>query len=158
MTGPQWGPEPVRKGSGATLPPPGEDPGASGCAVAAWGCQGFRRCASSSPGGRRSGRGRGSLRSLPPNGGAFHGHDGLRRWFQDFAEAFEDIHFEVLDYTALDAQRVLTKIRSQGHFRETGLPIDLRWVCMSSVRNGKVVHAAGYLSAREALKAVGLEE
>ena len=90
--------------------------------------------------------------------GAFHGHDGLRRWWQDFAEAFEDIHFEVLDYTALDAKRVLTENRSQGHFRETGLPIDLRWASIFSVRNGKVVHAAGYLSARKALEAVGLSE
>ena len=64
----------------------------------------------------------------------------------------------VLDSTALDAQRVLTENRSQGHFRETGLPIDLRWASIFSVRNGKVVHAAGYLSAREALEAVGLSE
>ena len=26
--------------------------------------------------------------------GSYHGHDGLRSWWQDFAEAFEDIHFE----------------------------------------------------------------
>jgi ketosteroid isomerase-like protein len=90
--------------------------------------------------------------------GAYHGHDGLRGWWQDFAEAFEDIHFEVLNYTALDAQRVLTENRSQGHFRETGLPIDLRWASVFSVRNGKVVRAAGYLSARKALEAAGLRE
>ena len=87
--------------------------------------------------------------------GAYHGHDGLRRWWQDFAEAFDDIHFEVLDYTALDAQRVLTENRSQGHFRETGLPIDLRWASMFSVRDGKVVHAAGYLSSREGPRPCG---
>ena len=90
--------------------------------------------------------------------GTFHGHDGLRRWWQDFTESLADIHHEVLDSTALDAQRVLTEIRSQGHFRETDLPIDLRWASIFSVRNGKVVHAAGYLSAREALEAVGLSE
>jgi ketosteroid isomerase-like protein len=72
--------------------------------------------------------------------------------------ALADIHHEVLDSTALDAERVLAEIRSQGHFRETGLPIDLRWASIFSLRNGKVVHAAGYLSAREALKAVGLAE
>ena len=90
--------------------------------------------------------------------GAFHGHDGLRRWWQDFTEALTDIHHEVLDSTALDAERVLTEIRSQGHFRQTGLPIDLRWASIFSLRNGKVVHAAGYLSPREALKAAGLAE
>ena len=90
--------------------------------------------------------------------GAYHGHDGLRRWWEDFTEAFEDIHFEVLDDTALDAQRVLTENRSQGHFRETGLPIDLHWASIFSVRDGKVVHPAGYLSAREALEASGLRE
>ena len=36
--------------------------------------------------------------------GAYHGHDGLRAWWQDFAEAFEDIHFKVLEYTALNVQ------------------------------------------------------
>ena len=90
--------------------------------------------------------------------GAYHGHDGLRGWWQDFAEAFEDIHFEVLEYTALNEQRVLTENRSRGHFRETGLPIDLRWASIFSVRDGKVVHAAGYLSSRKALEAVGLGE
>ena len=90
--------------------------------------------------------------------GAFHGHDGLRRWWQDFTEALADIRHEVLDSTALDAQRVLTENRSQGHFRETGLPIDLRWASIFSLRNGKVVRAAGYLSARDALKAAGLAE
>jgi len=90
--------------------------------------------------------------------GAFHGHDGLRRWWQDFTEALTRYPPRVLDSTALDGERVLSEIRSQGHFRQTGLPIDLRWASIFSFRNGKVVHAAGYLSAREALKAVGLAE
>ena len=90
--------------------------------------------------------------------GTYHGHDGLRRWWEDFTESLADIHFEVLDFATLDAQRVLTENRSQGHFRETGLPIDLHWASIFSVRNGKVVHAAGYLSARQALEAVGLRE
>ena len=46
--------------------------------------------------------------------GAYHGHDGLRGWWQDFAEAFEDIHFEVLEYKALNAQRVLTPRTARG--------------------------------------------
>jgi ketosteroid isomerase-like protein len=90
--------------------------------------------------------------------GAYQGHDGLRRWWQDFAEAFEDLRFEVLDYTPLDAARVLTEQRAVGHFRETGIPMDFRWAGILSVRNGKVVHAAGYLSRQKALEAVALSE
>src|SRR6185436_19385429 len=88
--------------------------------------------------------------------GAFHGHDGLRRWWQDFTESLADIHHEVLDSTALDAERVLAEIRSQGQFRETDLPIDLRWASIFSVRAGKLINTAGYLSARKALEALGL--
>ena len=38
--------------------------------------------------------------------GAYHGHRGLRAWWQDFAEAFEDIHFEVLEYRSQRAAGV----------------------------------------------------
>jgi ketosteroid isomerase-like protein len=90
--------------------------------------------------------------------GTYHGHDGLRRWWQDFTEVFEDIRLEMLDYTALDAERVLTEQKFVGHFRETGIPVDFRWAGIVTVRSGKVVHAAGYLSRRKALEAVGLRE
>jgi ketosteroid isomerase-like protein len=90
--------------------------------------------------------------------GTYHGHDGLRRWWQDVAEAFEDLRVEVLDYTALDAERVLTEQRFIGHFRETGIPMEFRMASIFSVRNGKVVHAVGYLSRRKALEAMGRSE
>jgi ketosteroid isomerase-like protein len=90
--------------------------------------------------------------------GTYHGHDGLRRWWQDAVEAFAELRIEVLDYTALDTERVLTEQRFVGHFRETGIPFDFPWASIFSVRDGKVVHAAGYLSRRKALEAVGLRE
>ena len=120
--------------------------------------------------------------------GAFHGHDGLRRWWQDFTESLADIHHEVLDSTALDARRVLTEIRSQGHFRETwesawlephefieagdlvvvpgtqhvkgrgGIEVVARGAFVWTIRNGAIERMVMYQEKEDALEAVGLSE
>jgi ketosteroid isomerase-like protein len=46
----------------------------------------------------------------------YRGHDGLRRWWSDLAEAFSDFAMEVEEITPLDEERFLTVQRSlQGH-------------------------------------------
>ena len=93
-----------------------------------------------------------------PVQGPYSGHEGVRRWWGDLAEAFESFRIELIDCTQLDDERVLTENRASGRFRETGIPLDFPWASVFSVRNGKVVRAVGYFSRRQALEAVGLQE
>jgi uncharacterized protein len=83
----------------------------------------------------------------------YRGHEGLRRWWDDLAEAFGDFRVVLEEMQEVDEERVLTTQRFVGRFRTTGLPFDGRWASILWVREGKVVRAQGHLSKRRALRA-----
>jgi ketosteroid isomerase-like protein len=87
----------------------------------------------------------------------YRGHDGLRRWWADLAEAFSDFTMEVEEITPLDEERFLTVQRFVGHFRHTEIPFDAQWASVITVRAGRIVQAVGYVSKRRALRAVERE-
>lgn len=84
----------------------------------------------------------------------YRGHDGLRSWWGDIAEAFSDFAMEVEEIMPLDNERFLTVQRFVGHFRATGIPFDARWASVLTVRAGRIVQAVGYLTKGRALKAL----
>jgi ketosteroid isomerase-like protein len=83
----------------------------------------------------------------------YRGHDGLRQWWHDLAEAFSDFRMEIEEITLLDEERVLTVQRFVGQFRVTGIPIDADWASVITIRAGRIVHAIGYLTKEQALRA-----
>jgi ketosteroid isomerase-like protein len=86
----------------------------------------------------------------------YRGHTGLRRWWEDLAEAFGDFDLELDETLEVDDERVLTTQRFVGHFRATEIPFDGLWASILWVRGGKVVRAEGYLSKRRAMRAAGI--
>jgi ketosteroid isomerase-like protein len=88
----------------------------------------------------------------------YHGHEGLRRWWNDLEEAFSDFAMRVEDITPVDREHVLTEQRFIGHFRKTGIPFDGPWASVLTVKGGRITRAVGYLNKRRALKALGLSE
>jgi ketosteroid isomerase-like protein len=86
----------------------------------------------------------------------YHGHEGLRRWWDDLAEAFGDFSIVLEDAMEVDEERVLTTQRWVARFRTTDIPFDGRWASILWVRDGKVVRAQGHLTKRRALRAAGL--
>jgi ketosteroid isomerase-like protein len=86
----------------------------------------------------------------------YHGHAGLRRWWDDLAEAFGDFSIELEDAQEVDEQRVLSTQRFVGRFRATGIPFDGPWASILWIKDGKVVRAEGHLSKRRAMRAAGL--
>ena len=86
----------------------------------------------------------------------YHGHEGLRQWWDDLAEAFDDFGLELEGMEEIDEERVLTTQRFVGHFRATGLPFDGPWASILWIRNGRIVRAEGHLSKRRAVRAAGL--
>jgi ketosteroid isomerase-like protein len=87
----------------------------------------------------------------------YHGRAGVRRWWEDLSEAFDEFDLELLSVREVDDERVLTTQRFLGTFRETGIPFDAEWASIQTVRDGKVIRAEGYLSERRALRAAGLD-
>jgi ketosteroid isomerase-like protein len=86
----------------------------------------------------------------------YHGHEGLRRWWDDLAEAFGDFRIVLEDRMELDDERVLTTQRFVGRFRLTDIEFDGRWAALIWIRDGKVVRGQGHLSRRRALRAAGV--
>jgi ketosteroid isomerase-like protein len=86
-------------------------------------------------------------------GVTYRGHDGLRQWWHDLAEAFSEFKMEMEEITPLDEERVLTVQRFVGQFRLTEIPIDARWASVITVRAGRIVHAIGYFTKEQALQA-----
>jgi ketosteroid isomerase-like protein len=92
-----------------------------------------------------------------PLRGPYEGHEGLERWWQDFAEVIEDARFELLETIDLDDGRVLTVQRLGGTFRLTGIELaDAKWAAITTVRDGKIAEAQGYASPGKGKKAAGL--
>jgi ketosteroid isomerase-like protein len=87
----------------------------------------------------------------------YQGHEGLRRWWADLAEAFSDFTMEVEEITPLDDGRFLTVQRFIGHFRHTEIPFDAEWASVLTVRAGHIARAVGYVSKRRALRALDRE-
>ena len=76
----------------------------------------------------------------------------LRDWF----EPFGDLEFVVEGYR--DAgDDVVTVLRQQGRAKASGVPVDMRYPVVTSVRNGLQTRAKVYADPGEALNA-GLEE
>lgn len=87
---------------------------------------------------------------------SYHGHEGLRRWWEDLAEAFGGFDIELDDLVELDGGRVLTTQWFVGNFRTTDIRFEGPWASILTIRDGKVVRAQGYLTKRRAMRAAGL--
>jgi ketosteroid isomerase-like protein len=91
--------------------------------------------------------------------GVFRGHDGLRRWWNDLRDYYDDLSTEVLEARDLGEQ-VLLVFLIRGRAKGSGLflPEGNELAQVSTVHEGKVTEARDYLSRAEGLEAVGLSE
>lgn len=89
----------------------------------------------------------------------YRGAAGVREWISDFFDAFDEgAHHEIEEIVADGDDFVVSVVRIVGRGARSGAPLTLRWVNVTWFHQDKMVRAVGYLSRREALKAVGLEE
>jgi ketosteroid isomerase-like protein len=92
-----------------------------------------------------------------PVRGPYRGHDGLREWWADFAEVFEDVHLELKEAIDVGDGMVVTTQHVVGRFRLTGIDVDGPFGAIITVRNGKILSARGYEGPGRAKKAAGLQ-
>jgi ketosteroid isomerase-like protein len=95
--------------------------------------------------------------SVISEGGAYHGHDGVRQYMRDVDEAFES--FEATVDSVLDIGDLVVavgRLRYRGKTSgvETHAPVG--WVYR--FREGKVVYLRAFRDPERALEAVGLSE
>jgi ketosteroid isomerase-like protein len=89
-------------------------------------------------------------------GTEFRGHEGVRRWFNEWVENV-DVRVEIEEIH--DAgERVVLVARAVGAGETSGAPVALRGGQIYSFRDGLVIGADNYYEASEALEAAGLSE
>jgi ketosteroid isomerase-like protein len=86
----------------------------------------------------------------------YRGSEGVRRYFDSFREAFEQIRFEVEQLTdASDAVVVNMRMRAIG--KATKIAVEQRNAGVWTVTDGKVAQVETYARLDEALRAAGVE-
>ena len=86
----------------------------------------------------------------------YHGHAGVRQYFEDLAEFSDESHSAYPEIHDLGDQ-----VLGLGHFSmrfASGVELDQEVASLHTWRNGKCVDARTWLSHAEALKAAGLSE
>ncbi len=93
-----------------------------------------------------------------PDTGLYLGHDGVRLWWEQITDAFEDLKVELLELIDVDDQRVVSVQRYTAKFRHTGIDFDFLWGSVLFLNEGRMISAVGYVSPGEAKRAAGLNK
>jgi ketosteroid isomerase-like protein len=89
--------------------------------------------------------------------GVYSGHDGLRRFFRAYHDAWEDITYEFDEL--IDAGEMVVSVDiEQARGRSSGAAVTLTQYGVWTIRGGKVARAAWFSDRREAFKVAGLSE
>lgn len=91
-----------------------------------------------------------------PLRGPYHGHEGVRQWWADFAEVIEDARIELKEAIDLGDGRIVTAQHLVGRFRLTGIELDGPFGSITTVRKGRITSATGYATPGQAKKAAGM--
>lgn len=89
--------------------------------------------------------------------GTYHGHDGLRRYFREWNEAWENVDYHVEDLTDAGEQ-VISAVTSRGRGRASGVAVSYTQYALWTFRDGKIVRAAWFQTREEALEAAGVAD
>ena len=87
----------------------------------------------------------------------YHGHEGVRRYFEVTREAFGEFRWEPQEYVDL-GDHVLVSTRFVAEGRGSGVPVEAMIYNVFTVQGGKVIRVRGSLSRDHAREAAGLRE
>ena len=87
--------------------------------------------------------------------GVFHGHDAMRRYYQQWEETFDELSIEV-EELIVAGDKVVAAVRGLGQMKGSDAKIDIHYAIVLSFRDGKISKGREYFSHGEALEAVGL--
>ena len=89
--------------------------------------------------------------------GFYRGHEGLRAFFREWNDAWEDVDYSYDEL--LDAgDHVVAFVTRHGRGRASGIEVERPFALVWTVRNNKIVRVVWFLSRAEALEAAGLPE
>jgi ketosteroid isomerase-like protein len=89
--------------------------------------------------------------------GGYHGHAGIRRFWENLLDAFPDFSVEVVEVRDLGDMTLMT-LRTRGHGSDTDTPFEMPLWQVARWRRGKCVWWRSFGIRAEALEAVRLRE
>ena len=87
-----------------------------------------------------------------------HGHEGLRHFFREWHEVWEDIDYDYDKLIDAGEEKVVSLVTRRGRGRASGAEGELRAGLVWTLRGGKVIKVVWYPTHDQALKSVGLAE
>jgi ketosteroid isomerase-like protein len=97
--------------------------------------------------------------SLAPDATTYRGHEGVKQFWEAWAEAISGMRLEIEECRRVGPNRVLAITRAHGTGAGSGAPVASgRFAQIADFRNGRVVRVRLYGSVAPALEAVGLRE
>jgi ketosteroid isomerase-like protein len=88
-------------------------------------------------------------------GGAYRGHDGLRRFIDEMVEEWDEVRFEVDEIRDAGEQMVgFGRMRARG--RASGVDIDVPLGVVGAVRGERIAYARFFSDPAAAVEAAGL--
>jgi ketosteroid isomerase-like protein len=95
--------------------------------------------------------------SLSVEPDTYRGHEGMRHYFESFADVMDEVRFDAEAF--VDAgDRVVATTHLFARARETGLEVEQLVFQVWTMRGGRAFKAEVYPTKVEALRAVGLED
>ncbi len=88
----------------------------------------------------------------------YRGLEGVRRLLAEWRELWVAIEAGVDEILAVPDGRVVVLSWQRGKGRQSGLPMDMEWAQVISVRDGKMTRVDAFDDRAEALRAAGLSE
>ena len=89
--------------------------------------------------------------------GSYHGHEGVRRWWDDLLSAIPDFNVEVGEVRAY-GDLTVAPLHLRGHGAGSDVPLDATVWYVGRWRRGKCVWWRTFDTQAEALEAAGLSE
>jgi ketosteroid isomerase-like protein len=87
----------------------------------------------------------------------YRGHEGVRRYFQSFDEAMDEVRFQA-DRSWDAGEAVVIDARVSARGKQTAIPVEQRVAQVWTIRGGSVIRIRAYAALLEALESVGLTE
>jgi ketosteroid isomerase-like protein len=92
-----------------------------------------------------------------PDQQIYSGVEGAMQFNAEWADAWDGWELEVEDYLDV-GERVVVILNQRGRSKATGIPVDMRFAQVWTLRDGQAIRMQMYASPEEALEAVGLSE
>ncbi len=94
---------------------------------------------------------------FPGTDATYHGHEGVRRFWETFIEPWAQIHVAVEEIRG-SGDRAVALVRFQATGRGSGVELDVPFVHLFTFRGSKVIRFEAFADRGAAFEAAGLRE